>query len=299
MDIGDPRPAGPALRAGARARRRGGVEHASEVERPNGQRQREIGELRRAEAELRALNGELERRLTECTAQLEATAGELQELGFSISHDLRAPLRSVKSFSQILLEEHSGTLDGQGRECLVRVSAAADRMSQLLDGLLELSRLNGGPLRRDKVNLSRLAEDITCDLRRAHPERNVEVAIQESLFATGDERLLRIALSNMLGNAWKFTGERPRARIEVGALPGEDADQRPGTPVFYVRDDGVGFDMAHAARLFGPFQRLHGRDQFEGNGLGLAMVRRIVHRHGGRAWAEGAVNGGATFYFTL
>jgi PAS domain S-box-containing protein len=237
---------------------------------------RDVTERRRAEEEIRALNQELE------------------AFSYSVSHDLRAPLRAIDGFSQALLEDCGDRLDEQGRDHLRRVRAATQRMAQLIDDMLTLSRVTRAELRREIVDLSKLAEEIAAELRRADPDRTAEVEIEPGLVAAGDPRLLRVLVGNLLSNAWKFTAGSEPARIELGRCP-TSADGRG----FFVRDNGAGFDMTYANKLFAPFQRLHRQSEFPGTGVGLAIVQRIVHRHGGRVWAEGAVGRGATFYFTL
>ncbi len=236
-----------------------------------------------------------EDRLKRYAEDLEAANRELDAFAYSVSHDLRAPLRSIDGFSQALLEDYAGRLDDAGRQYLQRVRAGSQQMALLIDDLLKLSRVTRAEMRREPVDLSRLAQDIAADLRRSDPQRQVEFVIASGLETSGDPRLLRVALENLLGNAWKYTAKHPRARIEFGITGGgQDV-----TPAYYVRDDGAGFDMAYAGKLFGAFQRLHTPGDFEGTGIGLATVRRIVGRHGGRVWGEGAVERGATFYFTL
>ncbi len=225
--------------------------------------------------------------------ELEVANRELEAFSYSVSHDLRAPLRSINGFSQILLEDYSGTLDEEGRSYLRRVQAASQHMGRLIDDLLALSRVTRVPLRREHVDLSALAREIAMDLKSNDPEREVEFAIPDGLSATGDPGLLRVALENLLGNAWKFTSKKPEARIEFGAL------LQNGERTYFVRDNGAGFEMAYANKLFGAFQRLHPANEFEGTGIGLATVQRVIRRHGGSVWAEGEVGRGATFYFTL
>ncbi|HEX5974145.1 MAG TPA: ATP-binding protein, partial [Rubrobacteraceae bacterium] len=232
------------------------------------------------------------RDLEETNRELEGANRELEAFSYSVSHDLRAPLRSIEGFSQILLEDHAQELDDEARSYLGRVRAASRRMASLIDDLLDLSRVTRSALTRHTVDLSAVAREVAAELRKSQPEREVEFIISENLRATGDSRLLRIALENLLGNAFKFTEKEGEAIIEFG-------DVSQGGVVYYVRDNGVGFDMAYAAKLFGAFQRLHGPEDFEGTGIGLATVQRIVHRHGGRVWAEGKVGEGSTFFFTL
>jgi signal transduction histidine kinase len=247
-------------------------------------------ELETANQELEATNRELEA----TNQEIEATNKELETFSYSVSHDLRSPLRSIDGFSHILLEDYADELDDEGRDYLRRVRAGAQRMGELIDALLSLTRLTRGEMRRETVDLSAIASEIAEDLRQAQPERKAEFLITDGLVANGDARLLKVALENLLGNAWKFTGREAHAKIEFGALRHDD-----GTLAYFVRDNGAGFDEAYAGKLFGSFQRLHGADEFEGTGIGLATVQRIVHRHGGRIWAEGEVGRGATFYFTL
>ena len=240
-------------------------------------------------AELEETNQELE----ETNQELEATNRELESFSYSVSHDLRAPLRSIDGFSHILLEDHADELTDEGKDHLRRVRAGARRMGELIDALLSLSRLTRGEMRSESVNLSAMVGEISEDLRRSQPEREVEVQITPGLVDNGDAGLLKVAMENLLGNAWKFTAKEAHAKIEFGAV------RQDGALTYYVRDNGAGFDMAYAGKLFGAFQRLHGVEEFEGTGIGLATVQRVVHRHGGRIWAEGEVGRGATFYFTL
>jgi PAS domain S-box-containing protein len=237
-----------------------------------------------------------ERELAVQAEALASTNRELEAFSYSVSHDLRAPLRAINGFAQILLEDHAENLDAEGREYLGRVQANSERMGRLIDDLLALSRVSRTPLRREPVDLSALAREALEDLKQTDPNRRVTTRVEDGLWAEGDPRLLRVALGNLLGNAWKFTLRRPEAHVEFGLTQPEDgaAEGR----VFFVRDDGAGFDMTYADKLFGAFQRLH-TDDFEGTGIGLATVQRVVRRHGGEVWAEGAPDRGATFFFTL
>jgi light-regulated signal transduction histidine kinase (bacteriophytochrome) len=239
---------------------------------------------------------ELEQRVRDRTVQLEAANKELEAFSYSVSHDLRAPLRSIDGFSQALLEDYFDKIDEQGKDHLRRVRSATQRMAQLIDDVLNLSRVTRSEMRFEKIDLSTLVSRIRKELQERQPDRKVEFAISPGLVGRGDARLLRIVLENLLGNAWKFTGKHPLAKIEFGITHvGHGHDK----PVFYVRDDGAGFDMAYVDKLFAPFQRLHAPTEFPGTGIGLATVQRIIHRHGGRVWAEGEVEKGATFFFTL
>jgi PAS domain S-box-containing protein len=218
---------------------------------------------------------------------------ELEAFSYSVAHDLRAPLRGIDGFSMALLEDHSGQLDAQGKGYLNRIRQSAQFMAQLIENLLMLAQVTQSELRRERVDLSRLAQGAAARLQEAQPQRQAEIVIADGLLAHGDGRLLGIVFDNLVGNAWKFTAKRSKARIEFGR------SQNDGQPAYFVSDDGAGFDMAHASKLFGVFQRLHTAGEFEGTGIGLATVQRIIRRHGGRIWAEGRVDRGATFYFTL
>ncbi len=254
---------------------------------------RDISERLRAEREILQLNAELEERVRIRTAELEASNRELEAFAYSVSHDLRTPLRGIDGWSLAVLEDYGDRLDDVARRYLSRVRAEAQRIGALIDGLLWLSRISRAPAQFRRVDLSALAQRIAVGLREMNPDREIEFAINPGLTALGDETLLEVALTNLMGNAVKFTGPRPQALVEVGA------GRSGAETVFYVRDNGVGFDMSHAGILFKPFQRLHRTSQFPGDGIGLATVQRVVQRHGGRIWAEAEPDRGATFYFTL
>jgi signal transduction histidine kinase len=240
-------------------------------------------------SEVRTLNAELERRIGE----LDAANEELSSFSYAVSHDLRAPLRAIDGFSEVLLQDKAPALGDDGREHLARVRNAAQRMGELIDALLELSRMSRAELKRSPVDLSAMAREIHNDLERHSPDRTVACEVEDGLRAQADERLVRTVLQNVIGNAWKFTRPVKAACIQVGSV------QHNGSPAFFVRDNGVGFDATYKQKLFTPFQRLHSMKDFEGTGVGLATVRRVVRRHGGETWAESEPGRGATFYFTL
>lgn len=250
----------------------------------------DISARKQSEADIRHLNQALRERATE----LEAINNELEAFSYSVSHDLRAPLRAMDGFSRILLDEYAERFDDKGRDRLGRIRAATQRMAALIDDLLKLSRVSRAELHREPVDISAMAQEVMRELSKAEPQREVDVAVQEGLTAEADARLLRVVLDNLLGNAWKYTGKAVDARIEFGIQAEEH-----GVQVFCVRDNGAGFDMAYADKLFGAFQRLHDAGEFPGTGIGLATVQRIIHKHGGRIWAESEPGQGAIFYFTL
>jgi light-regulated signal transduction histidine kinase (bacteriophytochrome) len=231
--------------------------------------------------------------LQKAKLELEAANKELEAFSYSVSHDLRSPLRSIDGFSLAVLEDFGELLPGEGRRFLENVRSSAQRMGELIDDLLKLSQVSRAEIHAVPVDLTRLAEKILTEFQRNHPERTIRFRITPNLNAHGDARLLQVVLENLLNNAWKYTSRQEQAEIEFGAR------QEDGRTIFFVHDNGAGFDMAYAGKLFGAFQRLHGMTEFPGTGIGLATVQRIIHRHGGRIWAEGVVDGGATFFFTL
>jgi signal transduction histidine kinase len=295
------------------------------VRAPTAEQGGEIGELTRAfnqmlarieeqardleagKEELAGYANELEQRVARRTGELEhsnealrrnaaeltVANKELDAFAYSVSHDLRAPLRSIDGFSQVLLDDYAGVLDDQGQHFLGRVRAASQRMGALIDDMLNLSRITRMEMNPQPIDLSAMAAEVATELRAAHPDRDVAFRVEPDVAGEGDARLLRVVLHNLIGNGWKYTGKCTEPRVEFGAR------SENGARVYFVRDNGAGFDMRYADKLFGEFQRLHAQDEFEGTGVGLATARRIVNRHGGRIWAESAVGEGATFYFTL
>ncbi len=252
---------------------------------------RDVTAARRIEEDMRRLNADLIDR----AVQLENANRELEAFSYSVSHDLRAPLRSISGFAQLLVEDFADTVDDEAKDFLRRIEGASTRMAELIDDLLALSRLTRGDLMPTLVDLSAIAREVVDEIRRADPGRaRVTVEIEDGMTAVADSRLMRTAVVNLMDNAWKYTSRNDSARISFTS--GMDAE---GQRVFTLRDDGAGFDMAYADKLFGAFQRLHGTGEFPGSGIGLATVQRIVHKHGGRVWAEGAVGKGAAFHFTL
>jgi len=250
-------------------------------------------ELYRAQQELRRYRSRLETLVEERTTALTAINRELEALSYSVSHDLRAPLIAFDGLSKSLLDDYGDRLDKRGKDYLKRMRTASQRMTSVFDGLQTLFRLTSGEVHREQLDVTEMAKEIVGDLKVSNPDRNVQIEIANGMKVTGDKRLIRILLANLLTNAWKFSSTKPAPKVTVGT---EMVD---GESRIFVMDNGVGFDMISAHRLFGAFQRLHSQSDFEGAGIGLATARRIVNRHGGRIWAEGTVGEGATFYFVI
>ncbi len=246
-----------------------------------------------AEAALRIINAELEQRIALRTADLEAANKELESFIYSVSHDLRGPLRHISGFADLLMKNIADKLDEKGKRYFSNICSGTEKMSRLIDDLLNLSRISRQEIQRTEVNMSTVAELIVTELREAHPGRSVEVDIKEGLTAFADYGLIEVVLSNLLGNAWKFTAKTEHARIEFGSA------EREGKCIYYIRDNGAGFDQNYAGKMFWPFHRLHPESEFEGTGIGLAIVDRIIRLHGGKVWAEGIEEKGATIYFRL
>jgi PAS domain S-box-containing protein len=253
----------------------------------------DITERVKTEHELEQYREHLEELVEQRTDELTRVNKELEAFSYSVSHDLRAPLRSIDGFSQVLIEDYFDKLDVDGKDYLQRVRQGAQRMAQLIDDMLKLSRLTRSQLKHEDVNLSEIVTEIATILQKETPERAAQFHITPNLFAYGDEGLLTVVLDNLISNAWKYTSKKPGTIIEFGAR----ADDK--ETIYWVKDNGAGFNMAYVDKLFGAFQRLHHIHEFEGSGIGLATVARIIHRHGGSVWAEGKENKGATFYFTL
>jgi PAS domain S-box-containing protein len=252
-----------------------------------------ISERKKSEEKINQLNRELEQRVKDRTTKLEAANQELDAFAYSVSHDLRAPLRSMEGFSEALKIGYPEKLDEQGQHYLTRIQEASLEMGQLIEALLSLSRVTRDELKSESIDLSMVAQEIADEMKKQNPKRKVEIEISKNMAVQGDAHLIKIVMENLVNNAWKFTSMRDQAHIVIGMK------KEAGEKVYFVRDDGVGFDMAYASKLFVPFQRLHAKEKFTGSGIGLATVKRIVTRHGGRIWAEAGVDQGATFYFTI
>jgi len=253
-----------------------------------------VSALLESQREVQQMNAELEKRVAERTRQLQAANRELESFAYAVSHDLRAPLRSLSGFSQILQETASEQLDEKSLHYLRRIHDASQRMSSLIEALLGLSRISTAEMTIRPVNLTQVCLDAAAALRQKHPGHNVQLEVAPNMHVEGDARLLRIAIDCLLGNAWKFTAKTPNPSVTVGVRTGVT-----GGPIYFVSDNGVGFDMAYANKLFVPFQRLHPDAEFQGSGIGLVTAQRVIARHSGRIWAEAQVDGGATFYFTI
>ena len=254
---------------------------------------RDITERRRQMHQIQKLNAELEQRVAQRTSELEAANQDLEAFSYSVAHDLRAPLRGIQGFSRLLLDEHSGGLDTEGARHLERICAETNRMSQLIDALLGLSRIGRSRFEAVDVDLTAMVESLAVEVAAAHPGAHAALRVEPHMHAHADPHLLRLALNNLLDNAWKFSSRIVDPLIEVGM------DREARIPTYFVRDNGAGFDPARAERLFVPFQRLHSPREFSGTGVGLTIVHRVISRHGGRVWAESQPGNGATFYFTL
>jgi light-regulated signal transduction histidine kinase (bacteriophytochrome) len=252
-----------------------------------------LRQIQQRDSALQQAHDELEQRVADRTRELVSSNRELEAFSYSVSHDLRGPIDAVNGFTYVLQKQYGGQLDGGGKELVEHIRSAGKRMSELIEDLLNLSRVTTSAIHDDIVDLSATVRSIAENLRKNEPRRKIEFMIASDLKARGDSRLLRIVLENLLRNSWKYTSHHEHGCIEFGSF------QRDGNTVYFVRDDGAGFNPQNGERLFKPFQRLHGSNEFPGNGIGLATVQRIVNRHGGEVWAEGAVEKGATFFFTL
>jgi signal transduction histidine kinase len=263
------------------------------LETRNSQLQEALAKLQAAHDEIVELNRNLEVRVEQRTAALDTANKELEAFSYSVSHDLRGPLRAIGGLFDVVVQDHASGLDPEARYYITLIGKSVERMRDLIEGLLRLSRVGRADLNLERIDLTRLAQEALGDLKWADPERRVDVQIEDDLAAEGDTRLIRLVIQNLLENAWKYTLKTANARVEIGAVASH------AQPAFFVRDNGAGFDMKHAESLFTAFKRLHREEEFPGIGIGLATVQRVIERHGGRVWAEGAVDQGATFYFTL
>jgi light-regulated signal transduction histidine kinase (bacteriophytochrome) len=262
-----------------------------------------ISEREKAEREVQKLNEELEKRVEQRTMELQIANDELESFSYSVSHDLRAPLRSIDGFSFMLMEDYMDELNDQAKKYLEKIRKASQRMAMLIDDMLKLSRLTRGELRKESFNISQIALNIVEEIKAGHPKSNIKFIIQKNLTAHGEKILIDLVLENLFGNAFKFTSNIEKPIVEFGLVNSEILSEKlnldRAKQVFFVKDNGAGFDMKYSSKLFGPFQRLHRANEFEGNGIGLTTVQRIITKHGGRIWAESKVNKGATFYFTI
>jgi light-regulated signal transduction histidine kinase (bacteriophytochrome) len=264
-----------------------------ELETSNKVLEKEVSERRKAEEEIRRLNQDLDIRVQKRTAELEAANKELESFSYSVSHDLRTPLRAIDGFSRVLADDLGDNLSENAKLYIGKVRDSTQRMGQLIEDLLNLSKLSRTDLRPNPLDLSVIAQEVVDNLRQSSSDREVDVSIWDDMKATGDARLIRVVFENLLGNAWKFTSKTGNPRIEIGTIQEENKS------IYFVRDNGAGFDMDYADKLFRVFQRLHGQSEFPGTGVGLATVQRIIHRHGGRIWANSTPGKGAAFFFTL
>jgi PAS domain S-box-containing protein len=254
---------------------------------------RDVTDRRRQTDQIKKLNEQLDQRVQERTAALEVSNKELETFSYSVAHDLRAPLRSIHSFGQLLAERHAADLDQEGLSYLSRVRSAAERMSQLIDALLSLARIGKSEYRSETFNLSNVVRNVAEHVAEGYPSHPVDFVVADNMNCCGDLHMLRLAINNLLDNAWKFSCRTPHPRVEVGV------QHHDGQSIYFVRDNGAGFDPQYADKLFDPFQRLHSEREFSGTGIGLAIVQRVIHRHSGRIWADSEPGLGATFFFTL
>jgi light-regulated signal transduction histidine kinase (bacteriophytochrome) len=268
--------------------------HLSDTAYQNIQQARFIFDRKTAEVKIRSLNEDLERRVKDRTAQLEATNKEMEAFSYSVSHDLRTPLQSISGFSDVLVEEYQDRLDEKFTRYVSRIRSSAHRMGQIIEDLLKLSQSNRSAITFIDIELSDVCAHIAMELAQANPGRTVKISIQPGMVVHGDRSLMQVVVENLLGNAWKFTAKIQTPKIEVGEILSPFGER-----IFFIRDNGAGFDMAHADKLFSAFERLHSASDFEGTGIGLSIVDRVIFRHGGRVWAESQPGHGATFFFTI